>query len=157
MIVVRCLKLKADARLPRAAHPGDAGLDLFAAEACVIAAGQWRRVGTGIAVELPVGMEGQVRPRSGLAWKYGVTVLNAPGTVDCGYRGEVQVILINHGDSDFRVEKGMRIAQMVIRQVEQARLECVERLNPSDRGDGGFGSSGIREFSVQADGRTTAD
>ncbi|HDP95899.1 MAG TPA: dUTP diphosphatase [Candidatus Aminicenantes bacterium] len=147
MVVIRCSKLKTNAQLPRAAHEGDAGLDLFAAEDCMIPVGQWRRVGTGIAMELPVGMEGQVRPRSGLAWRHGVTVLNAPGTVDCGYRGEVMVILINHGNRDFKVSSGMRIAQLVIAEVAQARVEWAESLNDSHRGDNGFGSTGVEDFS----------
>ena len=146
MVVIRCSKLKAEARLPKAAHPGDAGLDLFAAEDCMIPSGEWRRVGTGIAMELPLGMEGQVRPRSGLAWRHGVTVLNAPGTVDCGYRGEVMVILINHGSRDFKVSRGTRIAQMVIGEVIPASVECVPELNPSRRGNRGFGSTGITEI-----------
>jgi len=143
--VVRCMRLRPDARIPRAAHSGDAGLDLFAVDACAIPPGEWRRVGTGLAVEIPVGMEGQVRPRSGLAWRHGLTVLNAPGTVDCGYRGEVMVILINHGKREFLVEPGMRIAQMVIQTVAPARVECVENLGPSSRGGGGFGSTGVAE------------
>jgi len=152
-VSVRCRLLRTGARIPCAAHPGDAGLDLFALDACAIPPGEWRRVGTGIAVEIPPGMEGQVRPRSGLAWRHGVTVLNAPGTVDSGYRGEVMVILINHGSGVFSVSPGMRIAQLVIQSVAAVQLECAEDLSPSQRGSGGFGSSGIADPSTPQENR----
>ena len=135
-------KLIPEAELPRYAHPGDAGLDLFAAEHATIAAGESRMVKTGIAIELPRGTEAQVRPRSGLALKHAVTVLNAPGTIDEGYRGEVGVILINHGKTAFAVEKGMKIAQMVIQPVITVEVEEAEALSDTRRGAGGFGSTG---------------
>lgn len=100
--------------MPAYAHAGDAGLDLYAAVSTSLEPGERRLVGTGISIELPPHTEGQVRPRSGLALKHGITVLNTPGTIDCGYRGEVGVILINHGRSRFDVEPGMKIAQLVV-------------------------------------------
>src|SRR5881628_655957 len=107
-------RLSSAAILPSYAHEGDAGLDLFASQSAVLAPGSAALVGTGIAIELPAGTEAQVRPRSGLALKHAITVLNTPGTVDEGYRGEVGVILINHGATAFAVEAGMKIAQMVV-------------------------------------------
>ncbi len=136
--------LNKDARLPLQANPGDAGLDLFSAEEKIIKPGEAELIKTGIKLELPSGTEAQVRPRSGLALKHSVTVLNSPGTIDEGYRGEVAVILINHGKEDFVVEKQMRIAQMVIAQVAQVNLLQVVEVAASERGEGGFGSSGTK-------------
>ena len=123
-----------------------AGLDLLAAVPAdaplVLSPGQHALVPTGLAIALPEGFEAQVRPRSGLAAKHGVTVLNAPGTVDADYRGEVSVILINHGSAPFTIARGERIAQMVIAQVANAELVPVVSLAPTDRGGGGFGSTG---------------
>ena len=137
-------KLSPNAVLPSYAHPGDAGMDLCACEGVVIASGAFAVVKTGIALELPAGTEGQVRPRSGLAAKHGVTVLNAPGTIDEGYRGEIGVILINHGKDTFHVEPGMRIAQLVIAPTHRATLRETAALTDTSRGAGGFGSTGIR-------------
>lgn len=124
-----------------------AGMDLRAAVAetgpLILKPGARALVPTGLRIALPAGMEAQVRPRSGLAARYGVTVLNSPGTVDADYRGEVKVILINHGDEPFTVERGMRIAQMVIAPVTQIRVVAVEHLDETERGDGGFGSTGL--------------
>lgn len=131
-----------DAKMPLRANEGDAGLDVFSIEEKVIKPGETALIGTGIQMELPKGTEAQIRPRSGLALKYAVTVLNSPGTIDEGYRGELKVILINHGKEDFIVETGMRIAQMVIAPVLSIRLIEVEGLSDSARGQGGFGSSG---------------
>jgi len=133
-----------DARLPLQANPGDAGLDLFSAEEKKIKPGEAQMIKTGIKMELPPGTEAQVRPRSGLALKHSVTVLNSPGTIDEGYRGEIGVILINHGKQDFIVEKHMRIAQMVIAPVAQVNLHQVDEITRSERGEGGFGSSGVK-------------
>jgi dUTP pyrophosphatase len=123
-----------------------AGLDLVAAvpdgEPVVLAPGQYALVPTGLAIALPAGHEAQVRPRSGLAAKHGVTVLNSPGTIDADYRGEIKVILINHGAAPFVVSRGERIAQMVIAPVVQAALVAVVTLSATDRGEGGFGSTG---------------
>jgi dUTP pyrophosphatase len=123
-----------------------AGLDLLAAvpegAPLVLAPGKHALVPTGLAIALPEGFEAQVRPRSGLAAKHGVTVLNSPGTIDADYRGEIQVILINHGTEAFVIRRGERIAQMVIAPVVQARLVPVALLSETDRGSGGFGSTG---------------
>ena len=123
-----------------------AGLDLMAAvpenEPLTLAPGRYALVPTGLAIALPTGHEAQVRPRSGLAAKHGVTVLNSPGTIDADYRGEIKVILINHGHAPFVIKRGERIAQMVIAPVVQAALVPVVTLSATDRGAGGFGSTG---------------
>ena len=123
-----------------------AGLDLMAAvpdnEPLTLAPGQYALVPTGLAIALPAGHEAQVRPRSGLAAKHGVTVLNSPGTIDADYRGEIKVILINHGATPFVIKRGERIAQMVIAPMVQAALVPVATLSATDRGAGGFGSTG---------------
>jgi dUTP pyrophosphatase len=141
-MILKVQKLTADATLPQAAHPGDAGLDLFSAEAADIAPGASRLIRTGLAVELPAGTEGEVRPRSGLALKHGVTVLNSPGTLDAGYRGEVGVILINHGRAPFAVHRGMKIAQLLVKPVLAVDVQEVAQLSDTRRGAGGFGSTG---------------
>lgn len=129
--------------LPHYAHPGDAGLDLFSVERKVIPPGESGLIHTGIVIQLPPNTEAQVRPRSGLALKHGITVLNTPGTIDVGYRGEVKVILINHGKSDFVVEQGMKIAQMVIQHVMTVDVVEAAELSETQRGEGGFGSTPI--------------
>jgi dUTP pyrophosphatase len=136
-------KLRDDAVLPQYAHPGDAGLDLFANEDVTLAPGASGMIKTGVAIELPAGTEAQVRPRSGLAAKHALTVLNTPGTVDEGYRGEVCVIMINHGSASFTIDKGMKIAQMVIKPVLRVEVEAVAELSDTARGEGGFGSTGM--------------
>ncbi len=136
-------RLTATAQLPAYAHPGDAGMDLCADEACELAPGAWRAVATGLRMRLPPATEAQVRPRSGLAAKHGVTVLNAPGTIDEGYRGEVKVILINHGREPFSIAPGMRIAQLVIAPVLQVAVSEGAVAEDTVRGAGGFGSSGL--------------
>ena len=139
---VRVKRLAETAVLPSYAHPNDAGLDLHAAVDTVIEPGQAASISTAIAVELPPGTEAQVRPRSGLALKHAVTVLNAPGTIDEGYRGEVGVVLINHGHAAFRVERGMRIAQLVVQPRLAIDVVEVDVLTDTERGTGGFGSTG---------------
>jgi dUTP pyrophosphatase len=141
-VTLRVSRVRPTAVLPRYAHPGDAGLDLCAAEAVTIGGGEWRVVQTGLVIELPPGTEGQVRPRSGLASRHGVTVLNAPGTIDEGYRGEVGVILINHGPLPFTVAVGDRIAQLVVAPRLEVPVVEVEDLSDTARGAGGFGSTG---------------
>ena len=136
-------RLRPDAELPAYARPGDAGMDLRSVEEVVVPRGGRALVKTGLAMQLPFGYEAQVRPRSGLALKHGVTVLNTPGTIDSGYRGEVGVILANFGDSDFPVAKGDRIAQLVIAPVTQAEIEETDVIDATDRGTGGFGSTGV--------------
>jgi dUTP pyrophosphatase len=148
-VVVSIVRLPhgADLPLPSYQSPSAAGLDLLAAvpEAAplVIAPGRWAAVPTGIALALPPGCEGQVRPRSGLAARNGVSVLNAPGTIDADYRGEVQVLLINFGAEPFAVTRGMRIAQLVVAPVGRAQLVEADDLPDTARGAGGFGSTGI--------------
>jgi len=141
-VAVQRLPNGADLPLPAYATPGSAGLDLRAAQALTLKPGKRALVPTGLAIALPEGFEAQVRPRSGLAVKHGITVLNAPGTIDADYRGEIQVPLINHGEDDFVIARGDRIAQMVIARVEQVMLEEVTVLDGTARGSGGFGSSG---------------
>lgn len=132
--------------LPRQQTAGAAGVDLLAAlgisEVVAIAPGKRAIVPCGFAMALPTGYEAQVRPRSGLAAKHGVTVLNAPGTIDADYRGEVKVILINHGDADFEIRRGDRIAQMVVAPVSAVTFSERETLDDTERGEGGFGSTG---------------
>ena len=133
--------------LPNYQSAGAAGLDLHAAvpaeQPTVIAPGQWASIPTGIAIALPAMTEGQVRPRSGLASRHGITLLNSPGTIDSDYRGEIQVVLVNHGRQPFTVERGNRIAQLIIAPVLRAQLLEVDILDDTRRGSGGFGSTGI--------------
>jgi len=143
--ILKVLRLDKTAILPAYAHEGDAGMDLFSNQDLVIAPGEIKLVGTGIAIELPPRTEAQVRPRSGLAAKHGLTVLNSPGTVDEGYRGEINVILVNHGKNAFHIEKGMRIAQMVVQPVLRAEIAETDRLSETSRGSGGFGSTGLKQ------------
>jgi dUTP pyrophosphatase len=139
----------ADLPLPTYQSAAAAGLDLYAAVPAdaplTIAPGEWSAVPTGIALALPTGMEAQVRPRSGLAARSGVTVLNAPGTIDADYRGEVKVLLVNHGREPFVVERGARIAQLVVAPVFAAALREVQSLDATARGAGGFGSTGTAD------------
>ena len=130
--------------LPTYATDQSAGMDLTAAleEAIELAPGERRLIPTGLALALPAGYEAQIRPRSGLALKHGITVLNTPGTIDADYRGEIGVILINLGKEDFTIERGMRIAQMVIAQHSTVAWSVVEDLDDTSRGAGGFGSTG---------------
>lgn len=141
---LRVKRIHEDAKLPLQARAGDAGMDLYSIEELTIAPGEWQLVKTGLQIELPQGTEGQVRPRSGLALKHGITVLNSPGTIDEGYRGEVAIILINHSKVAFTIEKHMRIAQLVVQLVPQVELVEVEELSTSERGAQGFGSSGVK-------------
>ncbi|MBV1886286.1 MAG: dUTP diphosphatase [Parvibaculaceae bacterium] len=147
-IDVQTLPHFGDLLLPAYESEGAAGMDLRAAlgdgETITLEPGAKAMVPTGLAMALPVGHEAQVRPRSGLAAKHSVTVLNSPGTIDSDYRGEVKVILINHGSSPFKIERGERIAQMVIAPVTQGIWTQVDTLSETDRGTGGFGSTGVK-------------
>jgi dUTP pyrophosphatase len=134
--------LHPQAQIPRRAHPGDAGSDLFSVEEVVIPVGERRAVGTGIALAIPRGYGGFVQPRSGLAFKHGIMLTNSPGLIDAGYRGELRVSLYNSGTEAFVVAVGERIAQLVIQRVEEPDFVVVDELSESSRGDGGFGSSG---------------
>ncbi|NRB10107.1 MAG: dUTP diphosphatase [Rickettsiaceae bacterium] len=133
-----------DLATPKQATLGSAGMDLLAAitEDIIIKAGTVEIIPTGIAISLPLGYEGQVRPRSGLAAKHGITVLNSPGTIDADYRGEIKAILINHSKEDFTISRGMRVAQLVIAKHETVDLIAVTSLDETDRGSKGFGSTG---------------
>ena len=140
---LRITPLSSTALTPSRAHPGDAGLDLTADKSVTIDPGAHALVGTGLSLELPSGTVGMVCPRSGLAARHGVTVLNAPGIVDENYRGEVGVVLINHGSEPFLVEVGMRIAQLVITPYLAPAVQLVDELQGTTHGAGGFGSTGI--------------
>lgn len=142
-MTVRFKRMHPDASLPAYARPGDAGMDLRSVDDVEIAPGARVLVHTGLVMMLPLGYEAQVRPRSGLALKHGVTVLNTPGTIDAGYRGEVGVILANFGDAPFPVKKGDRIAQVVIAPVTAANVEETDFVDETDRGPDGFGSTGV--------------
>lgn len=136
-------RLDPSAQLPQFAHESDAGADLYANEAVSLAPGERALIGTGIALALPLGYAAFVQPRSGLAAKHGISVVNTPGTVDAGYRGELKVILINHDlHETFRAEKGERIAQLIIQKVARPTFQEVTELPDADRGDNGFGSTG---------------
>lgn len=128
--------------LPKYETSGAAGLDIRSSERCTLYPGEIQLVSTGLSVEIPEGYEIQVRPRSGLAAKHGITVLNSPGTIDSDYRGKIGVILVNHSKVPFLIEKGERIGQLVLNKVEQIEWEPVLILSDSDRGEGGFGSTG---------------
>lgn len=136
-------RIHPDAVLPAYAHPSDAGMDVRSVEDLVIFPGSRVLVHTGLVMLLPPMCEAQVRPRSGLALKHGISVLNTPGTIDSGYRGELGVILINHGESEFKVSKGDKIAQVVIAPVVQPEIFETESVDATDRGEGGFGSTGV--------------
>ena len=147
-VVVRIRRLAhaADLPLPDYATALAAGMDLRAAvpadDPVTLAPGQRALVPTGLAIALPAGYEAQVRPRSGLALKHGITCLNGPGTIDADYRGEIGVILVNLGEAPFTIERGMRIAQMVVAPIARVRWQVVETLDDTERGEGGFGSTG---------------
>jgi dUTP pyrophosphatase len=145
-VAIQILEHGQGLKLPEYETSHSAGMDLMAAvgegEEVVLRPGERKLIPTGFAMALPGNFEAQVRPRSGLAWKNGVTVLNTPGTIDADYRGEVKVILVNHGDEDFTITRGMRIAQMVIAPVTQISWDQRDSLDETARGAGGFGSTG---------------
>jgi len=145
MTELRVTRLRDGAVLPARAHVGDAGLDLSACEALTIGPGERALVATGLAVEIPEGHAGLVAPRSGLALRDGISIVNTPGVIDAGYRGEVQVILLNTDRSEtFVVEPGMRIAQLLVVPISDVQVVEVNELTETVRGSGGFGSSGLR-------------
>jgi dUTP pyrophosphatase len=151
-------RLDPDLPLPSYAHPGDAGADLAAAVDVDLGPGERALVPTGIAVALPDGYAAFVHPRSGLAVRAGIGILNAPGTVDAGYRGEIKVLLINHDtDEPVRLRRGDRIAQLVIQRVEQARFHEVQVLPGSARGEGGYGSTGVGSTGTDSTGTDRRD
>ena len=142
-IEIKIKKTHRDAILPKYAHEGDGGMDLFSLENYLIKAGERKLIETGLQVEIPRGYEMQIRPKSGLTLKYGITVLNTPGTIDSGYRGDVGVIVINHDKEDYEVKKGQKIAQAVINKIERVSIIESENLSNTKRGEGGFGSTGL--------------
>ena len=139
---INIIKLHPEARTPTFATAGDAGADLYTVNSGVVEAGEFLAVGTGIAMELPMGTVGLIHPRSGLAAKHGVTVLNAPGTIDAGYRGEIKVLLHNVSKAPFFFDEGTRIAQIIVQEHLTPSFVEVEQLTESTRGAGGFGSTG---------------
>lgn len=140
---VRVVKIHDDAILPHYAHPGDSGMDLYSIENAIIPPGDTRLIRTGLKIAVPDRYEAQVRPKSGLALQHAVTVVNTPGTVDSGYRGEICVILMNHGREAYHIQKHAKIAQLVICPVVRAQIVEVEQLDETSRGNGGFGSTGL--------------
>jgi dUTP pyrophosphatase len=136
------MKTSGDAHLPTYAKDGDAGADLYSLHAVNIMPGEYKLVSTGIAMAIPQGYVGLIHPRSGLATKHGITVLNAPGTIDSGYRGEIKVLLVNHSTETYNIDRAERIAQIVVQKVENVFFEPVEELSATERGIGGFGSTG---------------
>ncbi|MEW6554623.1 MAG: dUTP diphosphatase [Actinomycetota bacterium] len=142
-VPLRIRKLDPEVATPAYAHAGDAGLDICSAEDLVLEPGERALVSTGFAMALPEGYAAFVQPRSGLAARSGISIVNTPGLIDCHYRGEVKVVLVNLGKEPFTVKKGDRIAQMVVQQVETARIDVVDELDDTARGEGGFGSTGL--------------
>lgn len=133
-----------NSKLPEFANSGDAGMDIFSVDRKVIKSGESQLIRTGISIELPKDTEIQIRPKSGLALNNGITLLNSPGTIDEGYRGEIKVIVINHGKNDFLVEEEMKIAQMVLKPIYKVKITKVDSIDyETDRGKNGFGSSGV--------------
>ncbi len=143
-IHVKIKKMSPGAKIPKLEHAGDAGFDLYANEDVTLRPLGRALVGTGIAIALPHGYEAQVRPKSGLALGHGITMLNTPGTIDAGYRGEIKAIVINLGEKEYRIEKGMKICQLVFNKIELPRFEEVDGLDTTARGHGGFGSTGLK-------------
>jgi dUTP pyrophosphatase len=143
-VLIKKMPYAEDLPLPRYASELASGIDLFAAleESVEIKPGEYKLIPTGIALAVPPGYEGQVRPRSGLALNHGITILNSPGTIDADYRGEIKVILINLSGETYTVQRGERIAQLVIHALARVELKLVDELPPSNRGDGGFGHTG---------------
>ena len=143
MKTVKFIKLNEDAIIPDYAHAGDAGMDLYSCEDLVIEPMEWKKVPTGLMMELPKGTEGQVRTKSGIAYNYGVFVLNTPGTVDENYRGEVGVVLYNLNKTPFVIKKGQKVAQLVINKVCYCKTKLAKTMKKTPRGEGGFGSTGL--------------
>jgi len=142
-LVVRVKRLSEEVKLPKKALPADAGYDVFANEQVVLQPGERKLIGTGLKIAIPNGYEAQVRPKSGLAINYGITVLNTPGTIDPNYRGELKVILINLSDREVRIEKGQKIAQIIFNKVETPEIVEVDELDETERNEKGFGSTGL--------------
>jgi len=142
---IKIKKLVPDAILPHYVHDGDSGMDVYSAEEVIIKTMETKLVKTGIAFSIPKGYEAQIRPKSGLALNHSITLTNSPGTIDSSYRGELKIIMTNLGNKEFKIEKGMKIAQMVFAKVETAKLVEVEELDDTTRGKNGFGSTGLKK------------
>ncbi len=140
---VKAKKLHAQAKLPKMEHEGDAGFDLYSNEDTTLKPMERKLISTGISIEIEKGFEAQIRPKSGLAIEHGITLLNTPGTIDAGYRGEIKVIVINLGQKEYRIEKGKKICQAVFAKVESVQILEARELGESARGKGGFGSTGL--------------
>ncbi len=143
-IKIKIKKVHPEAIIPHYVHEGDAGMDVYSIEECTLNSQEIKLVKTGLAFEIPKGYEIQVRPKSGLALKHGITLTNSPGTLDSGYRGELGVILQNEGKNTYEVKKGEKIAQIVLAKYEEAEIEEVNEISETSRGDGGFGSTGLK-------------
>ena len=144
LLIKRLHESTADIALPSYATEHSSGLDLRTSENISLEPGEYKLIPTGVAIEIPEGFEGQIRPRSGLALKHGIACLNSPGTIDSDYRGEVKVLLINHGKAVVRFERGERIAQLIVAKYERVQVELVEDLAESGRSTGGFGHTGTK-------------
>jgi len=142
MISIKIKKIKENAVIPKYAHEGDAGVDLYSTEDYLLKPGERILVSTGIQIAIPKGYEAQIRPKSGLALKEGLSIVNTPGTIDSPYRGEICIIAINLGQQDIKIEAGKKVAQMVFNKIEEAGFEEVDELDDTKRGAGGFGSTG---------------
>lgn len=140
-MLIKFQKISDEAIMPHYAHQGDAGLDIFSAEETVVKAGERKNIKTGIKMELPEGFVGLVWDKSGLALKNGIKTM--AGVIDSGYRGEIEIVLVNLSDQNFKIEKGQKIAQMLVQKIEQAEIEEAQELSETKRGDGGFGSTGL--------------
>jgi len=147
MLKIKIQKINEDAIIPEYAHDDDAGMDVYSTKNYLLLPNHRILVGTGLKVEIPKGYEMQIRPKSGLALREGITVLNTPGTVDSSYRGEVGVVLINHSSKPYKIEKNQKVAQIVFNKIERAKLLLKEALSETKRGEGGFGSTGLKKHS----------
>lgn len=143
MINIKIHKLREDVIIPKYAYDSDAGMDVYSTKNCLLLPKHRVLVGTGLRIEIPKGYEMQIRPKSGLALRDGITVLNTPGTIDSSYRGEVGIVLINHSSKQYRIEKNQKIAQIVFNKIEKAKLIVTKELSETKRGEGGFGSTGL--------------
>lgn len=148
MLEIKIKKLCEDAIIPSYSHKGDAGVDIYSIKDYLLKPFERILVSTGISIAIPSGYEAQIRPKSGLSLKKGISIVNTPGTVDSGYRGEIGVIAINLGNEDFKIGKGEKIAQMVFNKVEEAEFREVNELDDTSRGEGGFGSTGLKNNKV---------
>jgi dUTP pyrophosphatase len=142
-VTLKVKKLNSRAKFPQYQTDGAAGLDLYSIENKILKAGKFLTISTGIVIEIPKGYEGQIRPRSGLAFNYGIGVLNSPGTIDSDYRGEIKIILFNLSSKDFKIEEGMRVAQLIVSKVCRCKLVTENKLSKTKRGIYGFGSTGM--------------